>query len=505
MTRPLARLLVVALILTPSLLPVGTATTYVALDPYEVLARADAVLTARVADVRTESRDQYVWTVVTLDATEWLTDDPAQDDDADEPAEPRDTLELEFLGGESGGRRLLVAGSISWDPDSEVLIAIYEQAGSASPVVGFRQGMWRIADDGLTDPDGRALALDAAGRLVRADRPAAATTVLDAVRLALEGEAPAPQEEAGEPEETEPVPETAAPPDGERTDGEGPEGDAAEEEPADGERPPADPTAPDSPVAPAVPTETIARSYAVDDAGGPLLLSDRLETAAAAWESLAPGAVDLTASSSAEHRFAYGEDALFGPDLLSLTLVEEGGVDVLVRPDDHQSVDAALRHELGVLLGLGPSATGVMSMAVATDDVAPGDVELAELAAISAFAPEDLDRDGVVGFGDLLELAAAYGRSGLNLPGDLDGDGDVDADDLAVLRQAYTFSPPLGDGQEEPEPLDSEEAPDQATEEAEDTEEPADPDDPSETEQPDEPDEPEGPEEPDPQPPDPGG
>ncbi|HZW98889.1 MAG TPA: hypothetical protein VFF10_02420 [Trueperaceae bacterium] len=472
----MTRLRTIALCLCLALLPIGAGTTYVALDPYEVLARADAVLTAQITDVRAETRDEHVWTVVSLDVTEWLTEDPTQDDDEDEPAEPRETLELEFLGGESEGRRLLVAGAISWEPGAEVLIAMYEEEGAASPVVGFRQGLWRVSEEGLVDPDGRALALDAAGRLVRADRPAAAATVLDAVRQALAGDAPEPQEEAAEPEdasETDALREPADPAGEEQPDEE-------LDEPPDGERAPADPSAPETPAAP---TEAIARSYAVDDAGGPLLLSERLEAAASTWESLAPGTIEMTAAAGAEHRFAYGDAALFGPDLLSLSVVEDGGVDVLVRPDEHPSVDAALRHELGVLLGLGPSATGVMSMEVSGGDLTPGEAELAELAAISAFAREDLDRDGVVGFGDLLELAAAYGRSGLNLPADLDGDGDVDENDLAALRAAYAFAPPLGATQGDPgggTPAGETVEPDAVG--------------PAEQDEPDEPDEPDGPE-----------
>ena len=250
MRRTLTRLRTIALCLCLAILPVGAGTTYVALDPYEVLARADAVLTAQVTDVRAETRDEYVWTVVSLDVTEWLTEDPTQDDDEDEPAEPRETLELEFLGGESEGRRLLVAGAISWEPGAEVLIAIYEEDGAASPVVGFRQGLWRVSEEGLEDPDGRALALDAAGRLVRADRPAAAATVLDAVRQALAGDAPEPQDEAAEPEEaaeTDPLREPADLAGEEQPDEE-------LDEPPDGELAPADPSAPETPAAP---TETI--------------------------------------------------------------------------------------------------------------------------------------------------------------------------------------------------------------------------------------------------------
>ncbi len=437
MRRPLARLAIAALCLGVVLSPAGTATTYVALDPYEVLGRADAVVTAEVDDVRTEARDEFVWTVVSLDVTEWLTDDPGLEDAEDEEdaeEQPRETVTLEFLGGEAEGRRLLVGGAVTWVPGEEVLVAFRQEEGAASPIVGFRQGLWRVRDDALVDADGRYLSLDANGRLVTADRPEPASAVLEAVRSGLDGgEPPAQDETEAQGSAAEDATQDDAPPDAAAAeDGE----DVGEVEVA----------------GPAAPTETVRRAYSVEDGGGPLLLSDRLESAASSWESLAPGTIELVASDDAEHRFAYGEEELFGPDLLSLSLVDDGRVEVLIRPEEHPALDAALRHELGALLGLGPSSSGVMAMAVEGGGELPGEAELAELAAIASFVPQDLDRDGVVGFGDLLELAAAYGRSGLNLPADLDGDGDVDDDDVAVLRQAYVFASPEGtdqDGSEE--------------------------------------------------------
>lgn len=392
-------------------------TTYLALSPQEVLESADAVLTATVADVTARVDDAGVWTVVTLEVREWLTDDPR----AGEDEAPRETVVIEVLGGEAEGRRLIVAGGPTWRPGDEVLVALHADSGLATPVVGFSQGLWRSVDGGLVDPGGRYLALDPGGALVRADGSTPAPTVLDAVRLALAGEAPAP----AEPGEGEPG-EAGAPPE---------EGEVAGED---------DGPAGAAPEGAAAPARPVAASYRVDDAGGPLLLSDKVAAAAAAWEALAPGLVELTESADAGHLFAYGDEALFGPGVLTLTLVEDGRVRVLVRPEAHPSLDAALRHEVGALLGLPPADAGVMAMALADPAAAPGPAELAELAALAAFEPADLDRDGVVGFGDLLELAASYGRTGVNLPADLDGDGDVDDDDVALLRRAYAFAPPAG-------------------------------------------------------------
>src|SRR5690606_32035026 len=113
----------------------------------------------------------------------------AEDDDLAEL--PPDSLELTFLGGEApGDRRLVVAGSPSWRTGETVLVAAYDDPDLASPIVGFRQGLWRLVGDAFVDEDGRGLGLDAAGRLVRSDLPAAPAEVLSAVRAVVAGEAP---------------------------------------------------------------------------------------------------------------------------------------------------------------------------------------------------------------------------------------------------------------------------------------------------------------------------
>lgn len=444
------------------------ATTYLALGPAAVFERADAVLTARVADVTARVDGDLVWSVVTLEVMEWLTEDPETGEDE----APREEVVLEALGGEAEGRRLIVSGAPVWRPGDEVLVALDDEEGLASPVVGFAQGLWRFEGEGLVDGEGRFLGVDAAGALVRADGPTAAAAVIDAVRQVLAGDAPEPDQQPEPADDEEPAPAEGAQ-----------DGDVE---------------------APAAPTRPITAAYRVNDAGGPLLLSDRVAEAAAAWRALAPDAIEIAVAADARHAFAYGDEALFGQDVLTITLAEGGDVRVLVRPQEHTALTAALRHEVGALLGLPPAREGVMAMALADASSAPGPGELAELAAIAAFEPADLDRDGVVGFGDLLELAAAYGRTGVNLPGDLDGDGDVDDADVELLRAAYTFAPPAGAPGEDERPQDSDDV-DGDGEEGEPTGDdagsgedagPADPEEPSVPGVPGEPADPEAPGEP---------
>jgi hypothetical protein len=56
----------------------------------------------------------------------------------------------------------------------------------------------------------------------------------------------------------------------------------------------------------------------------------------------------------------------------------------------------------------------------------------------------DADRDGTVGFNDLVALSQHYGQAGNYGEGDLDGDGTIGFSDLVILSQNYneTVGPP---------------------------------------------------------------
>ncbi|HZJ10568.1 MAG TPA: hypothetical protein VFD39_12790 [Trueperaceae bacterium] len=445
------------------------ATTYRFMTPAELLADADVVFTARVVDVtaavHADKAYEEVYTTVSFAVEEVLRgygvrmrpdqvppaagggdqgdpdlDDPAETPDPDELAGPPDTIELDFLGGEApGDRRLLVAGSPTWRTGETVLVAAYLDPNLASPLTGFRQGLWRLSDDAFIDVDGRALGLDPNGRLVRTDLPGAQAAVLEAIRSLLSGEAPseapAAEDDAGEVPEEPAVEVPEEPPLDEE-----PLQEPGEEPRDQADAPPGEAPAEDQP------TEPVVVTYSVDDAGGPLLLSEAVAEAAATWQEISAGAAVLSAANTAPFTLTYGDMALFSPETLSLTLVSDapsaGEVTALLSPAAGEWLPRAVHHELGLLLGLPAGGPGVMAMAVEAPAALPGEAELAELSAVNRFAPGDLSRDGVVDFPDLLEFALAYGRTGLNLPADLDGDGDVDDDDLALLREDYQLTEP---------------------------------------------------------------
>jgi hypothetical protein len=193
-----------------------------------------------------------------------------------------------------------------------------------------------------------------------------------------------------------------------------------------------------------------AWDLSVDPSGGPLVLVDHVEAALADW-SAAGADVEATDRSVVVR---YGDPERLGPDAIVLVVVrpDAGSFELLVHPD-LQGVRAALIPALGVVLG-GVPGGGALDprVDVATPRV-PTATDVAALRAGRPAVPGDLDGDGRVGFEDLLRLAAAYGRQGINLPEDLDGDGVVGDADLDLLREAYAFEgTPGADDATTPEP-----------------------------------------------------
>lgn len=85
----------------------------------------------------------------------------------------------------------------------------------------------------------------------------------------------------------------------------------------------------------------------------------------------------------------------------------------------------------------------VMNPSISPDDsVELGEFEKQLVEQLQLFASEDINRDGVVNFYDLVALSQAFGRSGVNDPADINKDGVIDQADVDELRNSYTFSDP---------------------------------------------------------------
>jgi hypothetical protein len=187
-----------------------------------------------------------------------------------------------------------------------------------------------------------------------------------------------------------------------------------------------------------------ALDLTVDPAGGPLTLEDEVAAALSDWRAAGvdPDLVD------ADVRVAYGAEARFGPDAVVWVLLRSRAdairptYEVLVAPGA-TALRSALIPALGVVLGGSLGAGALDPLLDPSGPRRPTEAEGAEIEARRTALPGDLDGDGVVGFEDLLLMAAAYGQRGVNLAADLDASGVVDAADLDLLRSSYTFDPPL--------------------------------------------------------------
>lgn len=175
------------------------------------------------------------------------------------------------------------------------------------------------------------------------------------------------------------------------------------------------------------------------------VLAEALDEAMAQWTSL-----DDTLAAELRpdglHIFRFGDTERFPPGTHSLTVQRQqaGGrtVESLLRQGSER-LEQALLHEVGIMFGLPVAEVGIMNPRF-NEETPPllGETERETLETLEQFEREDINRDGVVDFYDLVQLARAFGRQGVNLPEDLNQDGVVDERDLELLRQRYTFTPP---------------------------------------------------------------
>jgi hypothetical protein len=85
----------------------------------------------------------------------------------------------------------------------------------------------------------------------------------------------------------------------------------------------------------------------------------------------------------------------------------------------------------------------VMNPSISPDDrIELGEVEKQLVERLQLFVSQDINKDSVVNFYDLVALSQAFGRSGVNDPADINKDGLIDQRDVDELQKIYTFSDP---------------------------------------------------------------
>lgn len=176
LARRLAHTVLVAALLGA---PAG-ATTYLQLTPQAMLAKASLAFVGTVTEVRVTNDVGTPWTHVRFNVDTALAGVAV-----DANGKARQPVELAFLGGTApGGPALTVSGMPNFETGEKVLVFAYDQA-YASPIVGFRQGLWRVTAAGLRDEDGRLLSVSDAGKLVAGGSGAPLDSIVQAIRDAL--------------------------------------------------------------------------------------------------------------------------------------------------------------------------------------------------------------------------------------------------------------------------------------------------------------------------------
>ncbi len=163
------------------LLNVAFATTYKALTVDEMLAKTELGFYGSVSEVALEERGGDPWTLVTFEVLEALVGVTAP-----ENTNQLLTVTLAFYGGTlPSGESLLVSLMPQFSVGETALVLAYAE-DAYSPIVGFRQGLWRDTTLGLRDETGRLLSLNEDGDLVADGAGADTEALLNEVREVLE-------------------------------------------------------------------------------------------------------------------------------------------------------------------------------------------------------------------------------------------------------------------------------------------------------------------------------
>ena len=173
--------LLVWLVLSASVLvgSVAFATTYKALTLDELVAATDLGFYGEVVDITVEERDGDPWTVVTFDILQSLVGIEANEDS-------EENVSFAFYGGTLPSGESLLVSLMPQFSEGDMVLMLAHDSELYSPVVGFRQGLWRETTLGLRDETGRLLSLDDEGVLTLEGEGGGTEALLNALQERLD-------------------------------------------------------------------------------------------------------------------------------------------------------------------------------------------------------------------------------------------------------------------------------------------------------------------------------
>ncbi len=125
-------------------------TTYRQLSLEDMLGATDIAFYGRVLETSTTELEGEPWTEVTFEVLEPLKGIPEDDQ----------TTRLTFYGGTLPDGTILSVNLMPEFREAELLLILAYDAGYYSPVVGFRQGLWRETPRGFVAETGQVLSLE---------------------------------------------------------------------------------------------------------------------------------------------------------------------------------------------------------------------------------------------------------------------------------------------------------------------------------------------------------
>jgi hypothetical protein len=137
------------------LLGLAQASSYKTVSLLEQLTKADSIVHATIASVRSEERNGKPWTVYNLTIKKSFKAELAGSNFA-------------ILGGELNNKTYRLVGAPSFKRDDEVFLFLYTKRFD-SPIVGFNQGIYKVQGERVVDANGSQFPLVVDGAQVASD------------------------------------------------------------------------------------------------------------------------------------------------------------------------------------------------------------------------------------------------------------------------------------------------------------------------------------------------